>query len=92
MEHAQRLAARVVRGVLAEGRSLNAALEVSAVARSPDRALVQELAYGTLRFLGQLRGVVQRLVDRPLSDADVEALLLVAAYQLVHTAAPSHAG
>jgi len=91
MEHAQRLAARVVRGVLAEGRSLNAALEVSAVARSPDRALVQELAYGTLRFLGQLRGVVQGLVDRPLSDKDVEALLLVAAYQLVHTAAPSHA-
>jgi len=91
MEHAQRLAARVVRAVLAEGRSLGAALDVGAVARSPDRALVHELAYGTLRFLGQLRAVVQRLVDRPLPDKDVETLLLVAVYQLVHTAAPSHA-
>jgi 16S rRNA (cytosine967-C5)-methyltransferase len=56
-----------------------------------DRALVHELAYGALRFLGQLRGSVHYLADRPLADASVEALLWVALYQLIHTRAPAHA-
>jgi 16S rRNA (cytosine967-C5)-methyltransferase len=91
MEHAQRLAARVVRAVLADGRSLTAALAVDAVSRSADRALIHELAYGTLRFLGQLRAVVRRIADRPLVDDSVETLLWVACYQLLHTGARPYA-
>ena len=91
MEHAQRLAARVVQTVLAEGRSLTAALAVGAVARSADRALVHELAYGALRFLGELRAIVRRVADRPLVDDGIEALLVVACYQLLHTTAPPYA-
>jgi len=89
MEHAQRGAAKAVRRVLA-GATLPAALAEAASA-SDDRALVHELAYGTLRFLGQLRAVVAVLATRRLADPSVEALLWVALYQLVHTGAPEHA-
>ena len=87
MEHAQRIAARTVRRVLA-GSTLPVALAAANGVALEDRALIQELAYGTLRFLGQLRAVVRALADRPLTDASVEALLWVALYQLIHTSAP----
>jgi hypothetical protein len=87
VEHAQRAAARIVRRVLV-GSTLPVALAASGASVQDDRALVQELAYGTLRFLGQLRAVVRHLADRPLPDASVEALLWVALYQLIHTSAP----
>ena len=90
MEHAQRVAARTVRRVLA-GATLPVALAAASGVTGHDRALVQELAYGTLRFLGQLRAVVRALADRPLSDPSLEALLWVALYQLIHTTAPQHA-
>jgi 16S rRNA (cytosine967-C5)-methyltransferase len=91
MEQAQRLAARAVRAVLGDGSSLTAALAARAVARSPERALIHELSYGTLRFLGQLRAIVRCLADRPPADASVETLLWIGLYQLLHTAAPQHA-
>ncbi len=90
MERAQRIAAKAVRRVLA-GADLTAALAEAHGAAGGERALVHELAYGTLRFLGQLRASVRHLADRPLVDASVEALLWVALYQLVHTQAPPHA-
>jgi 16S rRNA (cytosine967-C5)-methyltransferase len=90
MEHAQRVAARTVRRVLA-GTTLPVALAAARNAPDDDRALIQELSYGTLRFLGQLRAVVRMLADRPLTDASVEALLWIALYQLIHTDAPPHA-
>jgi 16S rRNA (cytosine967-C5)-methyltransferase len=90
MEHAQRAAARVVRRVLT-GSTLPVALAACWGGVEDERALIQELAYGTLRFLGQLRAVVRHLAVRPLSDASVETLLWVALYQLIHTSAPPHA-
>jgi 16S rRNA (cytosine967-C5)-methyltransferase len=90
MEQAQRIAAKTVRQVLA-GKTLPAALGDTTDAAAGERALVHELAYGTLRFLGQLRASVRHLADRPLADASVEALLWVALYQLIHTQAPAHA-
>jgi 16S rRNA (cytosine967-C5)-methyltransferase len=89
MERAQRLAAKIVRRVLA-GNPLPAALASSPIP-ADDRALVHELSYGALRFLGELRAIVHALADRPLTDANLEALLWVALYQLIHTAAPAHA-
>ena len=90
MERAQRVAARSVRRVLG-GSTLPVALAAMPALAQDDRALVQELAYGTLRFLGQLRALVHHLADRPLSDPSVEALLWIALYQLIHTGAPQHA-
>ena len=89
MERAQRLAAKIVRRVLA-GNPLPAVLTALPLS-SGDRALAHELSYGTLRFLGELRAIVRALAERPLADGSVEALLWVALYQLIHTGAPAHA-
>lgn len=94
MVEVQRLASGAVGRVLA-GRSLDA--ELAAVwARHPqlaerDRAALQDLAYGTLRFLGSLEALLDELLDRPLRDARLKALLLTALYQLEHTRAAPHA-
>ena len=87
MERAQHLAAQAVLRVLA-GSTLPKSL--AAFDAGPDRGLMHELAYGTLRFLGQLRAVVGTLALRAPRDAAVEALLWVALYQLIHTRAPTH--
>jgi 16S rRNA (cytosine967-C5)-methyltransferase len=89
MERAQRLAAKIVRRVLA-GNPLPAVL-TGVPLPSGDRAQAHELSYGTLRFLGELRAIVRALAERPLADGSVEALLWVALYQLIHTGAPAHA-
>jgi 16S rRNA (cytosine967-C5)-methyltransferase len=91
---AQTVAAHVIARVLA-GRTLDYALG-STWARTPDieprdKALTQELCYGTLRHLGGLRATVRKLLIRPAADARLEALLWVALYQLRHSAAPAHA-
>src|SRR5439155_27374722 len=90
VELAQRIAARAVRRVLA-GATPPATLAQSASAAGAGRPLVHELAYGTLRYLGQLRTAARMLSDRPFVDADVETLIWVALYQLIHTSAPPHA-
>jgi len=90
MEQAQRIAAKAVRRVLA-GVALGGALEEAGAAKAPERALATDLAYGTLRFLGQERSAVRMLAERPLADPSIEALLWVALYQLIHTTAPVHA-
>jgi len=89
MEQAQRIAAKAVHRVLA-GVSLGGALEEAGASQSGERALATDLAYGTLRFLGQVRSAVRILAERPLTDQNVEALLWVAFYQLIHTTAPAH--
>lgn len=90
MERAQRIAAKAVRRVLA-GATLPVALAERAAAAGAERPLVHELAYGTLRYLGQVRAVASILADRPFVDANVQTLIWIALYQLIHTSAPAHA-
>jgi 16S rRNA (cytosine967-C5)-methyltransferase len=52
---------------------------------------VQDLAYGALRFLARLEAVLEALLEKPLTDARLRALLLVALYQLEHGRAAPHA-
>ena len=87
MEREQRVAAKAIGRVL-RGAALPEALAGEHGEQSKG-ALVRELAYGTLRFLGQLRAIVRLLAKRPIVDASVDALLWVALYQLVHTQAPA---
>src|SRR5260370_20443140 len=93
MEGAQRQAALAIRGVL-DGRTLGAAI---AMASREDggggrrQALVQELAYGTLRHWGTLDALTRRLATKPLSDPLLPCLIAVALYQLDHTRAPPFA-
>lgn len=90
MEREQCLAAAVVSRVLS-GRSLDA--ELAALWRSEatltpqQRGAVQDLAYGVLRHLGHLDGVLGLLLQRPLTDPLVRSLLHVAFYQLSHSRA-----
>ena len=94
MEGAQRLAALAVRRVL-EGATLSAALASAAsadeAAGGRRRALVQELAYGTLRHWGTLDALTRRVATKPLTDPVLSCLVAVALYQLDHTRAPAFA-
>jgi 16S rRNA (cytosine967-C5)-methyltransferase len=91
---ARAAAARAVTAVLQEGRSLSQALPTALrpLHESAERALAQELTYGTLRYAHQLRWLANRLLNHPLKsrDADVEALLLIGLYQLRLLQTPSH--
>jgi len=55
------------------------------------RGAIQDIAYGACRWLGTLRAVLGQLLRKPLSDPPLEALLLVALYQLGWTKAAPHA-
>jgi 16S rRNA (cytosine967-C5)-methyltransferase len=91
---AQRLAAAVVGGVRA-GRSLDAELAQAwqrhGALDARTRGAAQDLAYGTLRWLGRLDALLDALLRKPLEDARLRALLLVALYQLDRTRAAPHA-
>lgn len=87
-------AAGVLAQVMAEGRSLSAALP-PALAGLPaqERALLQELCYGVLRWGPRLEVLLARLMTKPLRDKErvVHALLLVGLYQLFYTRIPPYA-
>ncbi|MFQ6021445.1 MAG: 16S rRNA (cytosine(967)-C(5))-methyltransferase RsmB [Acidiferrobacterales bacterium] len=92
---ARATAARVIDQVLRHGRLLDAALEPALAHAREDvpAALVQEMAYGALRWATQLQAITARLLKRPLppKDQDVHALLLVGLYQLIYMRVPNHA-
>lgn len=79
-------AARAVGRVLA-GENLNAGLD--AVRPRTLRPAAQDLSFNALRGYGLLDAVLDRLLDRPLKDKDLRALLLVALAELVGR--PQHA-
>ncbi len=87
-------AARVVQGVL-EGRSLSSLIpyHFSALEDARDRALAQELCYGTLRSYPRLQALLERLLEKPLKakDRDVMSLLLIGSYQLLYLRVADHA-
>ena len=58
-----------------------------------DRALLQELCFGTLRWLTLLEGVRNQLLEKPFKtkDRDIDLLLLVGLYQLHFMRIPAHA-
>jgi len=87
-------AAEVVHEVARGGASLDALLaERAGRLDERDRALLKELCFGALRWYWRGRGIVERLVKRPLKARDrvVEALLVVGVYQLDQMRLPPHA-
>lgn len=94
MHKVQRIAAGTVAAVLAGG-SLNPLLENAwrehrDLSRG-DRGAIQDLSYGSLRHLGRLRAVLDQLVNKPVAKAELQALLLVALYQLEYSEAAPYA-
>jgi 16S rRNA (cytosine967-C5)-methyltransferase len=91
MQVEQQQAARVVDSVQ-RGIALDAALAaVDDGSPLRGRALVQELAYGTLRHWGTLDALTRHLAVKPVSEPLLHALVSVALYQLDHTRAPAFA-
>src|SRR5690606_11870940 len=87
-------AAQTVAAVCAGGQSLERQLaRIEPSVRERDRALLRELCYGSLRWHPQLAALIGPLLQKPLkkSDADIEQLLIIGAYQLLHTRIPAHA-
>ncbi|MEO8628839.1 MAG: transcription antitermination factor NusB, partial [Betaproteobacteria bacterium] len=68
-----------------------AELSGSAGLSSSDWGAIQDIAYGVFRQLRFLRAVLTQLISKPVTDDDVEALLLVSLYQLESTRAAPHA-
>ena len=94
MIESQLFASTVVSQVLA-GRNLNQALQGllsrHSALSSQQRAAAQDMSYGTLRFYGQLRAILDLLLQKPVQDAAVRSLLLVALYQLQYSRSAEHA-
>lgn len=83
----QQIAAIAVSNVLA-GRNLTLALP-EALGSYPNaspqqRGAAADLSYGTLRFYGEVNAYLVKLLEKPLSNEHLTALLLVAIYQLLH--------
>jgi len=88
----QQIAANAVNQVLS-GRNLTlalpAALAMFPSATPQQRGAAQDLSYGTLRFYGEIDAYLVQLLEKPLTDDRINALLLVAIYQLSHDRADS---
>lgn len=95
MHNIQLAAAQIVQQVLLDGRNLNQVLDESLRRKSAwtpsQRAALQDLSYGTLRFYGQLNSILELLLHKPMTDSRITYLLLVALYQLQYSRAAQHA-
>lgn len=94
MPSVRAIAARVITQILRNQGSLSSLLpSVSQQVSESDRPLLQELCFGTCRYYPQLQAYTEYLLDKPLraKDNDVQALLLLGSYQLLHTRIPDHA-
>ena len=83
----QQIAAIAVSDVLS-GRNLTLALPDALKsypsATPQQRGAAADLSYGTLRFYGEVSAYLIKLLEKPLSNEHITALLLVAIYQLLH--------
>jgi len=93
--NARWLALQVLQEVVAGGRSLGDALAAAQprLAGAQDRALLQELCYGSLRWHFRLQALAESLLSRPLKprDRDLQLLIQLGLYQLLYTRVPAHA-
>jgi len=88
------LAAQVLAPLLRQHGSLSSHLP-DALNHCPeqDRALLQQLCFGTMRELFRLEVIAGKLLKKPFEDRDYElqALLLIGLWQLRHSRIPPHA-
>ncbi|MDE1941957.1 MAG: 16S rRNA (cytosine(967)-C(5))-methyltransferase RsmB [Betaproteobacteria bacterium] len=95
MQEIQRLATLALAQVL-NGRNLDHALtdaRKQAKGRLTDhqRASMQDAAYGVLRYRSEIEGVLLQLYPKRHPLPPLDALLMVATYQLLHTRSAHHA-
>ena len=64
--------------------ALPAALSLFPNATPQQKGAAADLSYGTLRFYGEIDAYLKQLMEKPLTDERIHALLLVAVFQLLH--------
>ena len=95
-ELSPRLAAvQALTQVLRQGRNLSDALEgpLSSITDARDRALVQAMVYGVMRWYWRLDWLLSQLMKTPLKsrDTDIRLSLMLGLYQLLEMRIPDHA-
>jgi len=92
MRNLQKLAASTLEDILA-GAALHQVLpqRLQMLETPGERGALQDIVYGSLRYLGRLDVWLEALLQRPLTDPQLGWLLRVALYQLAFTRAPAHA-
>lgn len=94
MARAQKLAAESIAAV-SEGRNLQDVLAAVRMANADldvrENGALQDIAYGCQRYLGSLRFMLGRMLEKPVTDPKLESLLLAALYQLNYTRNAPHA-
>lgn len=88
------LAADIIYQVIEKNQSLSILTARELGRTSPrDRALVQELCYGVLRWLPRLEFIINQLMGNPLKGKQRRGhfLLMVGIYQQLYTRVPAHA-
>ncbi|WP_448249583.1 16S rRNA (cytosine(967)-C(5))-methyltransferase RsmB [Thalassotalea agariperforans] len=88
------LAAKCTFNVVDKGRSLSEELpDFQLKAEVKDKALLQELCFGVLRYLPELENDVRQFIDKPLKGKQrvFHFLMLVGVYQIKYMRIPDHA-
>lgn len=88
------LSAKCIYAVIDQGRSLNDELpKQQEKAEGKDKALMQEICYGVMRYLPELENDVRGLMKKPLTGKQrvFHFLILVGVYQIKYTRIPDHA-
>ncbi|MGZ8215918.1 16S rRNA (cytosine(967)-C(5))-methyltransferase RsmB [Methylomagnum sp.] len=87
------IAANILTQVIVEGKFLTLALEstLPAIPKDNDRAFVQALCYGTLRWYWRLDRILGALTRKPIREPDIRMLALLGLYQLNYMRVKPHA-
>ncbi len=87
------IAAKVLSRVLQDGQSLTVTLDsaLKSVESAKDRAFIQAICYGVCRYFHRLDYILGQLLDKPLKDLDIKALVLTGLYQLIYMRVKPHA-
>lgn len=94
MKNIRALAAHLIFQVVEKGASLSTVLPAAQQTLPPkDRSLIQELCFGSLRWLRQLNFMADQLIEKPLKAKyrPLHYLILIGIYQLFYTRIPAHA-
>jgi len=87
------IATQLVYRVVYQHESLTDVLSDNAVQDSEDKALIQDICFGSLRHFETINAILAQLLVKPLKkkDKDIECLLRVGLYQLIYQRTPDHA-
>lgn len=90
---ARKAALSILLGVLKDGQSLSSLGHMSENLQPRDASFARMLSYGVLRFYFQLKSLLKPLMKKSLKakDLDIELVLLLALYQILHSRVPDYA-